>query len=341
MSLPSPRSAAWCLPGLALLFLLIPGRALAGPFPDDEPYVDPVLDLDPRVEGDPRIEPPEPRASREERGGSPLRSPLWFSIGVTYDQLPVSGVPVYGGMFRLGLPLDRIATRDVRAAIAEDARRQPSPSPASASDPGRHKLDLMPPPPPPKLTVPATAEPVPPLRVPVVVTPAAARAAVEAALRRAHLTDPDARIDALAARARQSAGLPELRFRVQRTVDDGETLSPTSYDPYRIVAVDAVRFGLEASATWRLDRLLFAREEVALERMRHQRVEAQTRLRREVLRLLFEWQRSLAAAESPALSPEENLSARLRAIEAEAELDLLTDGWFAKWRAQQPPSTTG
>src|SRR5262249_54746022 len=113
-------------------------------------------------------------------------------------------------------------------------------------------------------------------------------------------------------------------------------LSPTSYDPYRVVAVDAVRFGLEASATWRLDRLLFAREEIALERMRHLRVESQTRLRREVIRLLFEWQRAIAAADKPTLSPEENLAARLRAIESEAELDLLTDGWFAKWRAKQP-----
>jgi hypothetical protein len=173
-----------------------------------------------------------------------------------------------------------------------------------------------------------------PLRVPVVVTPAAARAAVDAALRRAKLVNPDTRLDALASRARYAAGLPELRLRVMRTVDDGQTLSPVSYDPTRIVAVDAVRFWLEARATWKLDRLIFAEEEVALERMRHERAEAQTRLTKEVLKLLFEWQRALANADNLLLAPEEHLAAELKAIEAEAELDLLTDGWFSRWRAQ-------
>ena len=175
-----------------------------------------------------------------------------------------------------------------------------------------------------------------PLRVPVVVTPAAARAAVDAALRRAKLVDPEGRLDALASRARNSAGLPELRLRVMRTVDDGQTLSPVSYDPTRIVAVDAVRFWLEARATWKLDRLIFAEEEVALERMRQERAEAQTRLTKEVLKLLFEWQRALATADNPTLTPEEHLSAQLKEIEAEAELDLITEGWFARWRRARP-----
>jgi hypothetical protein len=167
----------------------------------------------------------------------------------------------------------------------------------------------------------------------VVVTPDVARTAVDAALRRAHLLDPGARMDALALRARQSAALPELRLRVLRTVDAGNSLSPTLYDPYRTTAVDDVKYWLEARATWRLDRLLFAEEEVALERMRHERAEAQAQLTTKVLKLLFAWQRALAMAEDPMLPPEEILSARLAAIEAEAELDLLTDGWFAKWAA--------
>jgi hypothetical protein len=126
-----------------------------------------------------------------------------------------------------------------------------------------------------------------------------------------------------------------------RTVDDGQTLSPVSYDPTRIVAVDAVRFWMEARATWRLDRLLFAEEEVALERLRHERAEAQTKVTKEVLRLLFEWQRARAHAEDATLPPEDNLAARLKAIEAEAELDLLTDGWFSRWRATEDKSSKG
>jgi hypothetical protein len=237
-------------------------------------------------------------------------------------------VPVFGAQLQLGLPLDRLASRDVHGAIAEDAR---APSTAPGAGP-RRKLDLTPPPPPPKLVVPVAPAPEVPLPLPVVVTSSAAHAAVAAALRHARLADPDVRIDALVARARQSAGLPELRLRVLRTADDGQTLSPVSYDPTRIVAVDTIRFWLEARATWRLDRLLFAEEEVTLERMRHDRAEAQAKLTKEVLKLLFEWQRARAAVDNPLLSPEDNLTARLKTIETSAELDVLTEGWFGRWR---------
>jgi hypothetical protein len=130
--------------------------------------------------------------------------------------------------------------------------------------------------------------------------------------------------------------LPELRLRVMRTVDVGQALSPTEYDPTRTTGVDDVLFWLEARATWRLDRLVFAEEEVSLERMRHERAEAQAKLTSKVLKLLFDWQRALAFAESPLLPPEEALGARLEVLEAEAELDLLTGGWFAKWAAGRP-----
>jgi hypothetical protein len=69
--------------------------------------------------------------------------------------------------------------------------------------------------------------------------------------------------------------------------------------------------------------------------MRQERAESQTRLTNQVLKLLFDWQRARAIADNAALPPEENLAARLKAIEAEAEIDLLTDGWFAGWRAAQ------
>lgn len=193
----------------------------------------------------------------------------------------------------------------------------------------------MPPPPAPKLPpAPASALP-PPLRIPVVVTSQAARAAVDAALRRAHLADPDARLDAMASRARAAAALPELRLRALRSVDQGQTLSPTEYDPVRTTATGGSSVWMEARATWRLDRLVFADEEVALERMRHERAEAQARVVTRVLKLLFEWQRALAMADNPAGSPEEQLASRLKALEAEAELDLMTDRWFSRWRARQ------
>ncbi|MEO7327744.1 MAG: hypothetical protein ABI193_04155, partial [Minicystis sp.] len=63
------------------------------------------------------------------------------------------------------------------------------------------------------------------------------------------------------------------------------------------------------------------------------RAEQQGRLSARVLEKLFLWQRATALADDPAASPEENLAARLHAIEGEAELDLLTGGWFSAWRA--------
>ena len=41
-----------------------------------------------------------------------------------------------------------------------------------------------------------------------------------------------------------------------------------------------------------------------------------------------------ALADNPAASPEENLTARLKALETAAELDVLTDGWLERWRAE-------
>jgi hypothetical protein len=110
-------------------------------------------------------------------------------------------------------------------------------------------------------------------------------------------------------------------------------LSPTEYDPARITASGGVSLWLEARATWRLDRLVFADEEVALERTRSQREEAQAKLTERVLDLLFTWQRALVREADAAASPEEHLSATLKKIEAEVELDILTAGWFTRWRA--------
>jgi hypothetical protein len=156
---------------------------------------------------------------------------------------------------------------------------------------------------------------------------------VEAALQREKLVDPDARIDALASRARTAALLPELRLRASRSVDEGQTLSPTEYDPARVTASGSVSLWLEARATWRLDRLLFADEEVALERAKSQRAEAQAKLIERVLGLLFTWQRAVAREDDAAAPPEEHLAAALKRIEAEVELDILTAGWFTRWRA--------
>jgi hypothetical protein len=347
---PSP-SAARRLLRLALIpaLVAVSSRAIAGPADESILHapleLDPAYGFDPRLELDPSLDPPEPpRARRTSRPpASPLRAPVTLSVGATYEEM-LPAEHVIGVMMVLSVPLERFgAPRLGSPSIGDDTRLPRSSAPRDAGRPP------APPPPPPSPAAPPVvvvpAVPPPPLRIPVVVTPDVAHAAVEAALRHAKLVDPGARMDALAARARQSAGLPELRLRVLRTVDSGEGLSPTLYDPTRITGVDDVKYWLEARATWRLDRLLFAEEEVTLERIRQERADAQEQLRTHVIKVLFAWQRSLALAENAALPPEEILGARLAAIEAEAELDLLTGGWFAKWVAGRslpgPGSSTG
>lgn len=329
-----PRALPTAL-ALVLACAAIPARALAGPVEIDDAPVHPRHEIDPRLELDPSVDLEDPPRARLP---SPLHAPMWLALSATLRRRQ-AGDTALGGMLVLGLPLDRLVGRDRRVnVVAEgppeadegtppDAARAEAPAPDTPSPRGSSSV------------VPAPrASPLPgarprALRVPVTVTSTAARAAVDAALHHARLADPELRLDALASRARSSAALPELRLRVLRLVSQGEALAPTAYDPTRTTMKDGASFWLEARGTWRLDRLLFADEEVALERMRHDRADARSRLTSRVLKLLFDWQRALAGADNPAASPEEKLAARLRAIEAEAEVDLLTDGWFSRWRA--------
>ena len=335
-----PRALPTAL-ALVLACAAIPARALAGPVETDEAPVHPRHEIDPRLELDPGVDLEDPPRARLP---SPLHAPMWLALSATLRRRQ-AGDAALGGMLVLGLPLDRVVGRDRRAAVVAEGPPEadegtPADAPraeASAPDPPAPPVEPSPRgkgavAPAPRASPPPGARPRP-LRVPVTVTPDAARAAVDAALHHARLADPELRLDALASRARTSAALPELRLRVLRLVSQGEALAPTAYDPTRTTMKDGASFWLEARGTWRLDRLLFADEEVALERMRHDRADARSRLTSRVLKLLFDWQRALAGADNPAASPEEKLAARLRAIEAEAEVDLLTDGWFSRWRA--------
>jgi hypothetical protein len=256
----------------------------------------------------------------------PGRAPLWLAIDGTMTR-DHDARPSYGAMLLLGIPLDRGA----RAAAKSAATATPAPAElkpaARATRPEAPALA-------PEPTKAAAVAPTTPLRIPIQVTPLVARGAVDAALRKARLVNPDAQVDALAARARTAALLPELRLRASRTADEGQSLSPTSYDPQRITTTGGTSIWLEARATWRLDRLVFTDEEVALERARAQRAEQREKLSAHVLALLFAWQRALALEGDEHASPEDHLAASLRVLEAEAELDHFTGGWFTTWRAR-------
>ena len=137
------------------------------------------------------------------------------------------------------------------------------------------------------------------------------------------------RLDALSSRARASALLPELRLRAVRNTDQALRWVPTTDDPYRVTQADGAGMILEASATFRLDRLLFAHEELVVERLRMRAGAARLKLEARVQAALLGLFRAheLGCADDP--NDPAQLQAVLKALEWFEELDNLTAGWFS------------
>jgi hypothetical protein len=171
-----------------------------------------------------------------------------------------------------------------------------------------------------------------------------ARGLVAAALRAAERPEARDRFDALATRARASALLPEVRVRVARTLTEGEALSPTEYDPSRMTASGGTSLYVEGRATFRLDRLVFADDEVQIQRMRADRERADKQLVREVLEALGAWQKAEMASHDPEVVGSAAVGAEVARLAAEATLDVLSGGWFSAHagalRRESPPIET-
>ena len=137
------------------------------------------------------------------------------------------------------------------------------------------------------------------------------------------------RLDSLAARARASALLPEVRLRAVRNTDQALRWVPTTDDPYRVTQADGAGMILEASATFRLDRLLFAHEELTVERVRQRAGQARLKLEGRVQAAmlgLFRARELGCAGERD--DPQTTLEV-VKALEWFEELDNLTAGWFS------------
>jgi hypothetical protein len=172
-------------------------------------------------------------------------------------------------------------------------------------------------------------------RVPRLVTPTLARAAVTAALSAARQGEAWARLSSLETRAKTSAWMPDLAFRVARNTDESLRLSPTIDEPYHYTAAGGVGWWIDARLTWHFDRLVFDTHELAVERLRVEHAERAAKLVSKVLATLFGWQRaSLKALDSKA-TPEEQERAELDRVEAEILLDQLTGGWFLRELARR------
>ncbi|HYQ41081.1 MAG TPA: hypothetical protein VER11_03915, partial [Polyangiaceae bacterium] len=156
------------------------------------------------------------------------------------------------------------------------------------------------------------------------------RGTVRQALASAGYLNARSRLFGLASRARSSAVLPELGVRTLRSSGQLLRLAPTVDDPNRYTQAGTSELTIEARLTWRLDRLVFADEEVTLERLQIERDAAERRLVDYVLERLELWQRGRLRAADPNTEPEQRDAAELSALTAAVELDVLTDGWFSQ-----------
>jgi len=223
------------------------------------------------------------------------------------------------GLIVLSVPLERLSAPKVpppRAALAQTTEAPPSPTDAGA---GARTS-----------TEPRAPESEPAVELVPLVTPELARAAVRAALAAAGKRAARARLDSLEGRAQRSALLPELSLRAARTTDESLRLTPTADDPYRYTQAGAAALLFEARVAWKLSRLAFADEELAVERLRGERARVEAALIEKVLSALFKWQKALVLSADPLLDPEQRVLHAIAAAEAEVVLDVLTAGWFAR-----------
>lgn len=314
---------------IAVLFTLPFARSARAEPPND----DVLTPLDAReVRRDVRI------TSYDEPGDA---SPLWLSVvgGLSSTQAGYEGTAILS----LGGAMDRFARRPPAPSRAKEieeprstardaaprsdaahARSARKDAPLGAGNETRPSEE--PPPPPERAPTPPKNDPPP---VEPRIDGAFARGLVRAVRARAKERDSDERLDGLATRARASALLPEVRVRVARVTSGTQALSPTEYDPTRVTTSDGSGLWLEGRATFRLDRLVFADDEIAIERIRAERDRMDRAIVAEALAALALYQRGAARAADPTLADDDRVTGEITALSAAATLDVLSDGWFS------------
>jgi hypothetical protein len=205
----------------------------------------------------------------------------------------------------------------------------------------------------------ATPAPAPPTHAPAAATHARIPPSA-AALRRAAQDGPPvdalrtaasalalaepARARSLVQRARWSAWLPEVRFRVDRRFGRSESLdvSPAPLGdapPVALDTVDEVRY--EARASWDLSRLIFNPDELSAHGEALRIAEVRREIEGLVIHLYFERRRlKVEAAAADGNDVASNLRRDARIEELEAELDALTGGAFSRATSSKAPSAT-
>jgi len=226
------------------------------------------------------------------------------------------------GYVGVTVPLERVVARRAAEGAILAAEREVAAADAGDDPEGAREPD----------GVAASADDVPDAVVPALAPELFARLArdtVAAAGNARHLAEREGDLDGLATRARWSALLPEVRVRAARSRDDSLHLQQTLDDPYRYSTIGGDGLLLEAQVTFRLNRLVFADEEVMVERLRILRERLGEERAERVTARLMRWHRALSHERS-APDPERRGRAMLARVEAQVELDVLTDGWFGE-----------
>ncbi|MGC4092470.1 MAG: hypothetical protein QM756_32255 [Polyangiaceae bacterium] len=212
----------------------------------------------------------------------------------------------YAGLVVLDLPLERWASPRLPTSIAEEA--QPKPPAAAPAPPPRARIRTRP--------LPARS----------------VKRLLKAALANRADSSVDDRLQSLSSRMHGAALLPELMLRGARSTSETLRLAPTGGSVYDYTQSGGAGLIVEARATWKLDRLVFADEELHVERLRMQREHVREQVVTLLLKQLFAWQRARARllAEPDTLSDAERAELEAELDGAHAALDLLCDGAFSE-----------
>lgn len=215
------------------------------------------------------------------------------------------------GLLEARVPLERLGAPPVSSRLAQAAPPESAPPgdavPETRSEPPKPQADG-----PPKLP------------------PSFARELVQQALVVQRHAPARERLEGMSTRARVGALLPELTLRAARSNDQSLRLQPEGVDRYELTQTGGADLLLEARATWKLDRLVFADDELRIEQLRVDYAHSAERLALLVLKHLFSWQRARARLSAGDLDLEDSLMLELDVLEAAAALDVLTDGVFSR-----------
>ena len=138
-------------------------------------------------------------------------------------------------------------------------------------------------------------------------------------------------------RARLSGLAPELRLRGVHGLDRTRSLEQNGGYYGDSVQRDGYDALVEARLTFRLGRLLFARQEPTMQRLKLQVLNERKKLHLQVVQALTRWAEAngkltLESQGVLQLHPDEVYAARVSRLQWELELDVLSGGWFTLQR---------